>query len=871
MRQTPPRLAEKLLLLFLKEDLAEEVLGDLDEKFFYLAQDKSLRRAKLNYWYQVINYLRPFAFKYFRSNSIFITMIKHNFRISYRILLKNKMFSVINIGGLAMGMTIAILIALWIHDEYAFNKNHSTYDRIVQVLRKDVSEGQTYVNSSMVSKLGIHLRETYPTVFENVSITFFRNRRQFLKVGERSLERLGYFFSKDAAELLTLDMVSGTNFDQDQLMAILLSESLASTLFSDGESPIGKVVNLNNNVDLIVSGVYKDLPNNSTFHEMEYIVPMELVYNDENPATWSNQNTKVYALLTEGVSIAQANSLIINALSDNISNGERITEIFLHPMKDWHLNSNFEDGRLVTSSQMQFIRIYAIIGVFVLVLAFINFINLNTARYNNRVKEIGIRKSIGSFRRQLVFQFLSESALYSVMAFLISLATTVFFLGWFNELSGKDLSIPWGNPIFWTLIVAFILFSAVAAGIYPALFLASFNPVSALKGSIKQGSLSTRFRQGLVVFQFTISIALIIGTFTIYNQLQYAKSRPVGYNQQDLIALRGRSDAFFKNYDVLRDELIKSGAVTEVAVGNYPLTNDLGNNCCFTLQRTNEKINVTFNTILVSPEYGKATGWELIAGRDFSRDRGNESQNVIISESAIEMMGLADPIGEVVTLDRDFYNDQREFTIIGVVKDMIKASPFEQPKPLMVFAYEDALPYVFVRLNPSMDYLQSIPKVEETYANVLPGYPFNYEFLEDAYLLKFRSEERIGSLVTIFSVFAIIISCLGLFGLSAFVVEQRTKEIGIRKVLGASVSNLWNLLSKDFSILVLIACGIAMPLAAYFLNYWLDSNYSEFRIDISWWIYLLAGSVCLLITLATVSFHSLKVSLGNPVNSLRAE
>ncbi|MEM8938434.1 MAG: ABC transporter permease [Bacteroidota bacterium] len=868
MKQMPPKSAERLLLFFLKEDLVEEVLGDLDEKFFDLLQKKSLKKAKLNYWYQVINYLRPFAFKYFRLNSILGTMIKHNFLISYRMLLKNKMFSTINIGGLAIGMTVAILIALWIRDERSFNKNHEHYDRIVQVLRKDRFDGQTYVNSSMVSKLGIYLEETYPTVFENVATTFYRNQQQFLKVGDRSLERLGYFFSRDAAHLLSLEMVAGRRFNDMQPDAILLSRSLAQTLFV-GENPVGKNVRFNNSRDLIVSGVYEDLPKNSTFSEMEFIVPIELVYNEDNPATWYNQNTKVYALLNEGVRIMEANNIIKDALSDNIPNEQRITDLLLLPMKDWHLNSTFDDGVRVTSNRVQFIRIYAAIGVFVLILAFINFINLNTARYNNRVKEIGIRKSIGSFRSQLILQFLSESALYSFTSFLISLTISAGCLDWFNELSGKDISMPWTHPIFWAVALIFILFSTIVAGAYPAIFLSSFNPIVALKGSIKQGVLSARFRQGLVVFQFTISIALIIGTITVYNQLQHAKSRPVGYDQSNLITLRGKSEAFFENYDVLRDELKKSGAVVEVASANYPLTNDLGNNDGFALQKTNEVYPITFNTILVTPEYGKATGWEIIAGKDFSRDRV-ETQNIIISESAAEMMGLKNPLGEVLVPSYNYLGRKRAFTIIGVVKDMIKNSPFaRRPKPLMVFANQEALGFVFIRLNPSMDYLRSLPIIEETFNKVLPGYPFNYEFMDDAYQLKFKAEERIGSLATIFSVFAIFISCLGLFGLSAFVVEQRTKEIGIRKVLGASVSNLWNLLSKDFSVLVLIACVIAMPLAAYFLNSWLNTY--EYRVAISWWTYIVAGLACLLITLATVSIHSLKSSLSNPVEALRSE
>ncbi len=864
----PPKLAERFLLLFLKDYLAEEVLGDLDEKFYRTIEKKSLRRAKLNYWYQVFNYLRPFAFKFFKSNSILGTMIKHNFKISYRILLKNKMFSAINIGGLAIGISLTILMGLWVHDELSFNRNHKNFERIVQVLRSDSFEGKTYVNSSMVSKLGIHLEQTYPTIFKHVAITFFRNQEQFLRVGDQSIERLGYFFGKDASEILSLDMIAGTPFDESRLDAILLSNSLAKTLFAN-ENPIGRSVRLNNNIDLLVSGIYEDLPKNSTFYEMEYIVPIELIYNKENPHTWDNQNTRIYALMNEGIVLEEANEIIKKALSDNISNDNRTTDIFLHPMKDWHLNSTFEDGVQVTSSQTQTIRIYIAIGIFVLFLAFINFINLNTARCNNRMKEIGIRKSIGSYRGQLVQQFLAESFLYVFASLLIALLIVLLSIGWFNEVSGKSIIIPWTNPTFWISIVIFVFSSSLIAGAYPALFLSSFSPIKALGGSVKQGTVSTRFRQILVVFQFTISIALIIGTITVYNQLSHAKARPVGYNQSDLITLRGRSAEWDEKYDVLRDELKKSGYVVEMASANYPLTNDLGNNGGFMNPETNEKYPITFNTILVNPEYGKTVGWKLIAGRNFSREGESERNNIIISESAVKLMGMTNPIGKMLKSSYNVYGRGKDYKIIGVVKDMVKRSPYEPLKPLMLFSLEYPMSHVFIRLNPDVNYIQSLKGIHETFEEVIPGYPFNYEFLDDAYQLKFQSEERIGSLAILFSLFAILISCLGLFGLSAFMVEQRTKEIGIRKVLGASVSSLWNLLSKDFSVLVFISCFISMPIAAYLLNRWLDSY--QYRTTIDWWVYAVAGLLCLIITLATVSFHSLKSSLGNPVNSLRSE
>lgn len=863
----PPKLAERFLLLFLKDELAEEVLGDLDEKFYSTINKKSIGKAKRNYWYQVFNYLRPFAFKFFRSNSIINSMIKHNFLISYRILLKNKIFSAINIGGLAMGMTVAILIGLWIQDELSFNKNHENYDRIVQVLRRDSFEGEIFINSSLPGKVGILLEETYPTLFDKVVMTFFRMRPQLLTVGKQSFDEDGYYFQPEGPEMLSLKMKSGTLDGIRDLNNIMLSESLANKFFNK-ENPVGKTVVLNTSKELIVSGVYEDLPVNSTFGNAGFFLSMDRIYNEENPHVWDNYNIKVYAELNHGIEITEASELIKDLMTPHRDPADGPVELILNPMKDWHLNSNFENGVRVTSNRMQFVILYGIIGGFVLLLACINFMNLNTARHQNRAKEVGIRKAVGSLRSQLINQFFVESILYAFASFAISLVAVAIILPWFNGISDKDLIMPIESWRFWVVGIVFTLFSALIAGSYPAIFLSSFGPVNALKGTLKQGIASVRFRQILVVFQFTISIALIIGTITVYNQILHAKTRPVGYNQEGLITVRGRSAEFFDKYQVLRNELKRSDVVVEMAEANYPLMNTLGNNNGFVLAETGERIGLTFNTIFVTHEYGKTTQWELLDGRDFSRDIADESNSIIISQSAIDHMGLDDPIGKEIQSRRPF-NGHKNFKIVGVVNDMIKGSPFGPPKPLMMFAWEESLPYLFIRLKPGVNYIEAIPKVQEAFERVLPNHPFNFEFVDDAYEQKFRSEEKIGSLATFFSVLAILISCLGLFGLSAFVVEQRTKEIGIRKVLGASVTNLWKLLSKDFSVLVIVSCLVAIPIASYFLNNWLEGY--EYRIELSWWMYAVAGLACLAITIATVSFHSLKVSLSNPVDSLRSE
>ena len=868
MKHSPPRLAERFLLLFLKDELAEEVLGDLDEKFYTEIHRKSLWRARLIYWYQVIHYLRPFAFRYFRSNSIILTMLQHNFRVSYRILLKNKSFSAINIGGLAIGMVISILIGLWIYDELSYNKYHDNYDRIVQVYRRDFNfDGNIFVNQSMVGQAGVYLDTNYPDLFEHVVMTFFRSRPQLLTVDKKSFDQFGYFFQPDAPHMLTLQMVTGSRAGLKDRKGILLSQSLATTFFGD-ENPIGRLVNINLQADLEVTGVYQDLPGNSEFADASFIASLELIYNERNPFVWDNYNIRIYAQLKDGVELSTASAAIKELMADHHDPEDGRMELFLVPMKDWHLYASYKNGYPVESQQLKFVKLYAIIGLFVLLLACINFMNLNTARYQNRSKEVGIRKTVGSSRSQLISQFLAESILYAAAAFVLSLVLVWFLLPWFSGISDKSLIFPWDQPLFWGMGIVFTIVSALVAGSYPALLLSSFGPIRALRGTLKIGIGGVRLRQTLVIFQFTISILLIIGTITVHNQIQYAKTRPVGYNQEGLISLRGRSERFYEKYDVLREELKRTGVVTELATANYPLMNTLGNNGGFSVLETGDRIPFSFNTIFVTPEYGATTQWQLVAGRDFSRELADESSSIILSESAVQRIGLENPVGAVLEAAGEF-NGHKRLTVIGVVKDMIKGSPFGEPVPLMVFANDRPSSFLFIRVKPNVPYLTALPAIQEAFESVLPDDPFSYEFVDDAYMTKFRAEEKVSSLATLFSVLAVLISCMGLFGLSAFVVEQRTKEIGIRKVLGASAVTLWRLLSRDFAVLVLIACMLAIPIAVYFLESWLDGY--QYRISLSWWVFAIASLMGLLITLATVSIHSLRASFANPVESLRSE
>ncbi|GAB5410064.1 MAG: ABC transporter permease [Balneolaceae bacterium] len=866
MKQYPPKLANRFLSGFLKKELQEEVFGDLEEEFSESLEKYSLFKAKLMYWFQVLNYLRPFAIKNFRSPQIYPVMFSHNIKISYRTLLKNKTFSLINIGGLALGMTVTIFIALWIYDEYSYNQNHENYDQIVQVMRKDISPEGIRVNSSQTGGIGVELEEKFPHFFEHIAMTFFRPEPQLLLYDEQPYREMGYFFQKDIAHILSLTMKQGIRDALENPSNIIVSESFAKKVFED-ENPMGKTIALNVDTDLIIQGVFEDLPENSTFGDADFFASMALVYNENNPYVWNNYNMKIFAQLKENVTVMDASLGIKDLMKPYRDAEDDPRELMLLPMKDWHLNATFDGGMQVTSRRVQFIRLYGIIGVFILLIACINFMNLNTSQFQTRGKEVGVRKAIGSARSEVMSQFLTESFLYTFGAMIISLSLVFLLLPSFNSFAAKEIAFQWGDPLFWLSSLGFCLVVALIAGSYPAVFLSSFNPIQALKGRLRQGKKSERFRQGLVVFQFAISIVMIIGTITIHEQIQYAKNRSIGYEKEGLITMTG-SRTVYQNMGLLREELKKTGSVEEMAVANYPLTTTLGNNGGFSLAGTSNTYPFSFNTIFVSPEYGKTTKWELVDGRDFSRDLGDESGNIILSEAAVKAMGLENPVGKELD-SRNEFNGNTKFTIVGVVKDMVKGSPFDEPMPLMLFPAEFPMYYFFIRTNPNIPLGSAISEIQETFAEVVPEHPFEYAFADTQYLTKFRSEEQIGSLATLFSALAILISCLGLFGLSAFMVTQRVKEIGIRKVLGASVANLWALLSKDFGILVTIACLISIPIAAYIMNIWLQDY--QYRIQIYWWIYALGVISCILITMITVSYHSIKASVANPVDSLKTE
>jgi putative ABC transport system permease protein len=866
----PPRIARRVLLSFLREELAEEVLGDLEEKFYAIAKSKSLLRARLNYWYQVFNYVRPFAIK--KSSPTYINqfaMFRNYFKIGYRNLLRHKGYSIINIGGLAVGIAVAMLIGLWIHDELSFDSYHPDRDKVAQVLQHQTFNGYRGTGNAIPFPLGPELRKSYGSDFKYIVMSSWTGEH-ILSQGEKMVSKTGNFMDVDAPRLLALGMVRGSLDGLKEPGSILLSQSTAKALFGDHD-PVNEFMRIDNRHDVKVTGVYRDLPRNCGFNELTFIAPWDLYVSAEpwiqsarDNNQWGNNSFQLFVQIADHAEMAKVGEKIRNVKYDHVDEGDKVfkAEVVLHEMKDWHLRSNFENG-VIKGGLIVYVWLFGIVGAFVLLLACINFMNLSTARSEQRAKEVGIRKSIGSVRRQLVSQFLSESLLVVLLSFVLAMGLVALFIPWFNVLAEKEIIFPLGNRYFWMMSVVFILFTGLIAGSYPALYLSSFQPVKVLKGTFRAGRFASIPRKILVVVQFTVSVSLIIGTIIVYNQIQFTKNRPLGYERNGIIMIEMRSPDFYGKYDALRHELKKSGAIEEMAESSSPLTGLWSHNGGFEWEGRDPDLQPEFATVWVTHDFGNTAGWQIREGRDFSRDFSTDSSAFIINEAAVRFMGIDDPIGKTVRWSG------KDYKIIGVVKDMLMDSPFKPVKQAVYLLDYQNVNWIEMRLNPGNSVSRSLAEVEAVFKKILPNVPFDYQFADQEHARKFASEERIGQLSGIFAALAVLISCLGLFGLASFVAEQRTKEIGIRKVLGATVIGLWRMLSRDFVFLVLISCAIAIPIAYSVLDGWLK-NY-EYRTDISVLTFVVPVLGALVITLMTVSYQAVKAALMNPVKSLRSE
>lgn len=796
-------------------------------------------------------------------------MIRSFFKIALRNLIKNKGYTFINIAGLATGMAVALLIGLWIWDELTFNRYHKNYDRLAQVWQHNEYNGVKGSQTANPYVMAEEIRNNFGSDFKYVLQSTW-NFGRILTAGEKKFNYSGMYWEPQVLDMLSIKLIHGSAADAlKDPHSILLSETVAKALFDDAD-PTGKTVRVSNKTDVKVTGVYEDLPHSSTFRDMRFIMPWDLyiIENEwikrmDNP--WGSNFTQTWAQIAENADMELVSAKIIDVKLNKVDEGGRRykPEVFLHPMSKWHLYSDFQEGKNV-GGRIEFVWMFGIIGTFVLLLACINFMNLSTARSEKRAKEVGIRKSIGSMRSQLIYQFFSESMVVAVLAFVVSIGLVYIALPTFNEVAGKKLTLLWSSPVFWLVGLGFSLITGLVAGSYPALYLSSFQPVKVLKGTFRVGKLASLPRQVLVVLQFTVSVTLIIGTIVVFRQIEFAKNRPIGYDRNGLINVYLQTPDIHQHFEAVRHELISQGAIVEMTEAGSPTTQVWNTNGGFTWNGKDPALAVDFPNNGVSHEFGKTVGWKFKAGRDFSREFASDSNAFVINEAAAKFLGFENPIGETLT-----WNDE-PYTIIGVIEDMIIESPYEPVRAsLWHIERDDNENLVILKLNPEVSAHEALEKIKTVFMKNDPASPFSYEFVDVEYARKFSDEERIGKLASFFAGLAIFISCLGISGLASFVAEQRTKEIGVRKVMGASVVNLWGLLSRDFVFLVALSLLLAMPMAWYFMNNWLQKY--QYRSDMAWWIFAASGVGALLITLLTVSYQSIKAAMANPVNSLRTE
>ena len=872
----PPGWASTLLSWWGDPNTREEVQGDLLELYSYWVETVGKRRANWRYSLSALKLLRPLT-KSKRStehSSPFLlshAMIRNYFIIALRNLAHNKIYSFINIGGLAVGMAVAMLIGLWLNDELSVNNSFQHYDRIAQVMRNRTVNGETDTKTGLPIPLAQELQTTYGDNFKQVVLAWWTSLHT-ITLANHVFSKSGKFMTPAAPEMLSLTMLKGSRDGLKEPASILLSESLARTLFGE-TNPLHKTLAIDNTMTVNVTGVYQDLPAGSSFAEVQFIAPWALYaastgWVNEAKDDWTNTSFEIFVELVPSATIAGISAKIRNLLVGKIrADIAQKPEVLLYPMSRWHLYSDWKNG-VNEGGRIQFVWLFGSIGLFVLLLACINFMNLSTARSVNRAKEVGIRKAIGSRRQELIVQFLGESLLVVVIAFGLSIGLVYLAVPFFNQVADKHIAMPFTTPIFWVLGIGFALLTGLIAGSYPALYLSSFRPVAVLKGlRFQTGNRIVTPRRVLVVLQFTVSITLIIGTLVVYRQIQYARDRPIGYSRNGLISLPLNLPHYEQHRETVRNELLRTGSVLEVGESASPLTEVQSTNGGFNWTGKRPTLQVNFATIGISHEFGKAVGWQFKQGRDFSRQLASDSLGMVMNESAVAFMGLRDVLGKTITWTGNGFNVS--FHVIGVIHDMVMDSPYEPARPSVFFIGQQPGKFLTMRLNPARSPQAALTTIGEVLKEHLPDAPFNYSFVDEEYDQKFRSEERIGILASLFAGLAIFISCLGLFGLASFVAEQRTKEIGIRKVLGASVLNLWRLLSKDFVLLVIVAFALATCVAYYFLDNWLQ-KYS-YRTELSWWIFALSGVSALLITLLTISFQAIKAALMNPVKSLRSE
>ncbi|RDC65567.1 ABC transporter permease [Adhaeribacter pallidiroseus] len=787
-------------------------------------------------------------------------MLQNYFKITLRNLFKNKTFSFINIAGLAVGMASFILITLWIHHELSFEQFHEKKATLYRVFTNVQEAGRVLTGNTTPAPLASSLHSSFPEIKSACRTSYITNH--LFKVNAQEIAAAGLCTDPNFLQLFSFPLIKGDSIIalQDP-QSVVLTEEFAIALFGK-QDPIGQIVRLDNKENFKVTGVLKIIPQNSSFY-FQYLLPYEY-FRRQNPwgqdaTSWDANPIHTYVELKPGASLAQVQEKLKNLPARH---GEKDLQLFLHPLTDWYLYSNFENGK-VAGGRIEIVRFFGIIAGLILVMACINFMNLSTVRSARRAREVGVRKVLGVTKKGLVFQFLGESIFLAFLAGMVALGLVFLALPTFNELMLANFAIDYQNFYFWVIFVLFLLFTGAAAGVYPAFYLSAFKPVYVLKGIFHKSQKAFPFHKLLVIVQFTFGIVLIISSLVIQKQIKHAQVRDTGYQKEMLIHVQYFGD-LKKNYRLLKNDLLRSGVAASVTQTNSPITELWDNSAKVNWAGKTPGLLVNFNVLCADEDLVPTFGLKLTAGRDFDlKNFPTDSMGCMLNESAVKVMGFKDPIGQTIV------TDDQKWKVVGIVKNFILGSPYTPTEPLVILGAKSWFNVVHIKFKNNQTITENLSKTEALVKKYNPAYPFAFSFVDEAYEQKFSDEKRVGKLVVLFTALTIFISCLGLFGLATYTAEQRTKEIGIRKVLGASLTNIVSLLSRDFLKLIVIANLIAWPLAGWVMHQWLQ-NYAC-RISLGWGVFALAGSGALILALLTVSFQAIKAAVANPVNSLRNE
>ncbi|SHH29839.1 ABC-type antimicrobial peptide transport system, permease component [Chryseolinea serpens] len=785
-------------------------------------------------------------------------MLRNYLVIAWRSLQKSRVYSFINIAGLSIGLACSMFIFLWVADERSWDNFHEKKSELNRVYINWL--GDRGVQTQMAVNLPLWEELKHDRDIVHVAPTDW-GREFLLTYGEKRLYRTGYYAGDDFLKMFSFPVVQGSAENQlKDPSTMVITESTAKALFGD-EDPIGKMIRVDDRGELTVTGVTKDVPTNSTF-QFQCLLPFSTYairepWTKEAMTQWSNNSFNLYVEFAKGAEAQAIESRSKDIIKKHRENSTQ--EVTFLPMERWRLFGEFENGKSTTGT-IVYVRMFTIIALFILVIACINFMNLATARSERRAREVGIRKSIGSKRKDLVVQFLGETFFITILAFILAVGLVESLLPLYNDLVDKKLFIDFTNPLLWLVSVGVIAMTGFISGSYPALYLSSFQPAAVLKGKMQMGKSGTTPRRMMVTLQFFFSIVLIFSTMVIYKQLNHLRNRPTGYDGARLVTIGSVGD-IPKNYNTIKQELLASGLAENVMRSSSPITAIYGfKEVGWAGKREDQRSS--FAIIGTDYDYTKTLGVKMLQGRDYS-DAYNDSSSIILNQTAVEYIGLKNPIGETLTID------DHKFTVIGVTENVIMNSPQRQIDPTVLVFDPNWMSDVTLRLPENKNTQEALAGVEAIFKKYNPSYPFTFRFTEDEFNRKFTNIQRVGRLANLFAGLAILISCLGLFGLAAFTAEQRTKEIGIRKVLGATVSSVVVLLSKEFTRLIILAFVLAAPLAWWAMNQWLQEY--DYRISIPWWIVASAGGLAFVLAVATVSFQAVKAAVANPVKSLRNE